>query len=342
MQLSIVIVNYNNDRVLRGCLQSLPPALEGLDSEVILSDNGSVDGSLQWVRENFPDIKILENGSNLGFAEANNRAFPSARGEFILLLNPDTIVQEKPFQSMIELLETRPRAGVVGCKLLNVDGTRQVCARSFPTLSTYVYHFLGLDHRYPESRRFGRFNMSYWQGDDTRQVDWVSGAALMVRRDVLETVGGIDPYFFLTYDEPEWCHRIKDAGYEVWHTPDGQITHLDRQSEPQSNPRPESRIKYLTVERNSRVRYFVKHHGVVYASLVEAVHILMSSVLWLKACVVGTKQSPVATMEKRLLLKLYWQTAMRLPKAGFYATLRLFGGQKEHRVFTNPYLEPEG
>ena len=103
MQLSIVIVNYNNDRVLRGCLQSLPSAREGLDSEVILSDNGSTDGSLEWVRENFPDIRILQNGMNLGFAEANDRAFPMARGQYILLLNPDTISHGDSFRPMIEL-----------------------------------------------------------------------------------------------------------------------------------------------------------------------------------------------------------------------------------------------
>ena len=342
MQLSIVIVNYNNDRVLRGCLRSLPPALEDLGAEVIISDNGSTDGSLRWTRENFPDMQIIENGSNLGFAEANNRAFPSARGAFILLLNPDTIVHGKPFQPMIELLETRPRAAAVGCKLLNPDGTRQTSTRSFPSLSTYAYRFLGLAYRYPASRRFGRYDMSYWKGDDARQVDWVSGAALMIRHEVLETVGGIDPYFFLTYDEADWCRRMKDAGYEVWYTPAGQITHLDRQSEPQSNPRPESRIKYLTVERNSRVRYFVKHHGVLYASLVEAMHILGSAALWLKACVVGTSVSPVARMERRLLLKLYWRTALRIPKSGYYAILRMLGGEREYRVFANPYLDGDG
>ncbi len=339
MKLSVVIVNYNNDRVLRGCLESLPPALEGLDAEVILSDNGSSDGSLDWVRRNFPQIRILENGANLGFAEANNRAFPLARGEVILLLNPDTIVQGDAFRPMIELLANRPQAGAVGCKLLNADGSRQISTRSFPSLSTYCYDYLGLSSRYPRSRRFGRFSMTYWDGDDTREVDWASGAALMIRREVLDATGGIDSYFFLTYDEVDWCHRIRDAGYEVWYTPDGQVVHLDRQSEPQSNPRPEARIKYMTVERNSRVRYFVKHHGVLYASLVEAEHILVNATLWLKARTLGTNRTPSSTMEQRLLLALYWRTAKRIPKACYYALLRRFGGSTRYPLFVNPYRE---
>lgn len=342
MKLSIVIVNYNNDRVLRPCLESLPDALDGLDAEVILSDNGSSDGSLAWVRQNFPDIRILENGANLGFAEANNRAFPLASGDYILLLNPDTIVRGDAFWSMLALHADHPNAGAVGCKLLNADGSRQISTRTFPTASIYCFKFLGLAHRFPESRRFGRYSMTYWQGGDTRQVDWISGAALMIRREVLDKVGGIDPYFFLTYDEVDWCHRIRDAGYEIWYTPEAQITHLDRQSEPQSNPSEEGRIKYLTVERNSRVRYFVKHHGVLYASLVEAVHLVLCAGLLLKARLIGTNQPPIATMEKRLLLKLYGRTALRLPRACYRALLNRLGLGSPYPLFVNPYLEEDG
>jgi GT2 family glycosyltransferase len=136
LKLSVVIVNFNNDRVLRGCLPSLPEALEGLDAEVILSDNGSSDGSLEWVRANYPQIRILENGANLGFAEANNRAFPLTKGDRILLLNPDTIVEGDAFRPMLDLLDERPLAGAVGCMLHNVDGSRQISVRSFPSLST--------------------------------------------------------------------------------------------------------------------------------------------------------------------------------------------------------------
>ncbi len=341
MKLSVVIVNFNNDRVLRTCLPSLPAALDGLDAEVILSDNGSSDESLDWVRQNYPEIRVIENGANLGFAEANNRAFPLAQGDFILLLNPDTIVQGDAFRPMLELFAKHPHAGVVGCKLLNADGSRQISARSFPTVSTYCFDFLGLAHRFPDSQRFGRSQMTYWRGDDTRRVDWVSGAALMIRREVLEKVGGIDSYFFLTYDEVDWCHRITDAGYEIWYTPDGVVTHLDRQSEPQSNPDPKTRIKYLTVERNSRVRYFVKHHGASYASLVELVHIVLNALLLLKTGLFGTNVPEIATLERRLLLELYWKTAQRIPMVCYRAVQRRFGGSSAYPLFVNPYLEKD-
>ena len=225
--------------------------------------------------------------------------------------------------------------------MLNADGTRQLSTHSFPGLSTYLFHHLGLEYRYPESRRFGRSSMTYWKGEDTRQVDWVSGAALMIRREVLEATGGIDPYFFLTYDEVDWCRRIRKAGYEVWYTPDGVVVHLDRQSEPQSNPEPEARLKYMTVERNSRVRYFTKHHGVLYAFLVEAEHILLNGALWLKAQTFGTKQPPGAVMEQRLMLTLYWRTALRVPKACYHTLRRGFGGRSRYPLFVNPYIETD-
>jgi len=339
VKLSVVIVNYNNDRVLRTCLPSLPEALAGLDAEVILSDNGSSDASLDWVRDNYPEIRVLENGSNLGFAEANNRAFPLTRGDYILLLNPDTIVHGDAFRPMLDVFDQQPRAGVVGCRLLNADGSRQISARSFPTVATYCYDFLGLAYRFPDSRRFGRAQMTYWDGGDRRQVDWVSGAALMIRREVLESVGGIDPYFFLTYDEVDWCHRISDAGFEIWYTPEGVVTHLDRQSEPQSNPDPNTRIKYLTVERNSRVRYFVKHHGALYASLVEGVHIVLNALLLLKTALFGTNVPQITTLERRLLLELYWKTAKRIPKVCLRALQRRLGGSSPYPLFVNPYLE---
>ncbi|MBI4718393.1 MAG: glycosyltransferase family 2 protein [Planctomycetes bacterium] len=343
-ELSIVIVNFNNLRVLEACLPAVMRGLGSLDVEVILSDNGSRDGSLDWVRANFPRVRILENGANLGFAEGNNRAFPLATGRFILLLNPDTVVEESALPAMVAFLREHPRAGAVGCYLLNPDGSRQISARSFPTLLTYFFQFSGLSWHHPRSRLFGRFNMTYWDGDDARQVDWVSGAALMIRREVLERVGGIDPYFFLTYDEVDWCHRMTKAGFEVWYTPAGRIMHLDRQSEPQSNPKPEARIKYLTVERNSRVRYFVKHHGRVYAALVEALHLTMCAALWLKGALLGTKQPPIVMLERRLLWVLYWRTACRVPRALWYAFKRAIRAADRcppFRVFVNPYLADE-
>lgn len=342
--LSVVIVNFNNLRVLENCLPAARRALAGLNAELILSDNGSTDGSLAWVQERFPEIRILENRANLGFAEANNRAFPLCQGRYILLLNPDTVTEDGALAAMVRFLDDHPRAGVVGCKLLNPDGSRQISARSFPTLTTYFMTYSGLAWRRPHSPRCGRFNLTFWDGESERPVDWVSGAALMIRREVLERVGPIDPYFFLTYDEVDWCHRIKKAGYEVWYTPAGTIMHLDRQSEPQSNPRPEARIKYMTVERNSRVRYFVKHHGVLYAMLVEGLHLAACTALYLKAKLIGTNQHAVDIMEKKLMVVLYWRTARRLPRVCWNALCRLFAGPERCRpfpLFVNPYLGDE-
>jgi len=339
--LSIIIVNYNNFDVLKRCLPSLMPALEKIDTEILLSDNGSTDGSLDWVRQAFPDIRILANERNLGFAEANNRALAHVHGRYILLLNPDTILNRDSIRPMFTFLEHHPQTGAVGCTLTNPDGTRQISARSFPTLLTYFLHFSGLAWRYPHSRFFGRFNMTYWDGTTARPVDWVCGASLMFRSEIIKRIGGLDPYFFLTYDEVDFCRRIKDAGYEIWYTPDAHIVHLEGQSEPQSNLRPEARLKYLTVERNSRVRYFVKQHGILYATLVELLHLLMNATLWIKAKLLGTNQPPIRTMEKGLLLRLYWRTALRIPRACWKTLTRTNCNTPKRQgstVFVNPYL----
>ncbi len=341
IDLSVVIVNYNNWRVLEACLPSLFENLKGVDAEVIVSDNGSVDGSLDWIRTEFPGIRVLENRANLGFAEANNRAFAIANGRYVLLLNPDTVVHEGAIERMIAFLADRPHVGAVGCKLLNGDGSRQVSARAFPSALTYAMHFSGLAYRFPDNRFCGKFHISFWDGETPRKVDWVCGAVILTRKEVLDRVGGLDPYFFLTYDEVDWCHRVKKKGYEVWYTPDAVITHLDRQSEPQSNPNPKARIKYMTVERNSRVRYFAKHRSVIYAALVETVHLILSAIVWIKANTLGSNQSRMAILERRLFMQLYWNTALRLPRAIWSAlTRRLPGSRKQipFPLFINPYL----
>ncbi len=341
--ISIIIVNFNNQRVLEACLPAVRQTIAALDTEVILSDNGSRDGSVDWVRQNFPEIRILENNANLGFAEANNRAFPLCTGRYILLLNPDTIAQEDAIGAMMRFLENYPHAGVVGCKLLNGDRSRQVSARAFPSLTSTFLSYSGLAWRNPQGRFCGQFEYGDWDGESARRVDWVCGAALMIRREVLDRVGPIDPYFFLTYDEVDWCHRILKAGWETWYTPDGVILHLDRQSEPQSNPSPEGRLKYMTVERNSRVRYFVKHRGVIYAALVEMLHLVACAALWLKMKIIGTKQPPVVVMEKRLMLVLYWRTLCRVPRALWCGFKRALLGARDaaYPVFVNPYLANE-
>jgi N-acetylglucosaminyl-diphospho-decaprenol L-rhamnosyltransferase len=344
-ELSIVIVNYNNRRQLEECLPTLRPVLAQHDAEVLISDNGSRDGSLAWLRADYPEFRIIENNANLGFAEANNRAFAACRGAYILLLNPDTLLVHDAFRPMLDLLQRNPRIGAVGCKLTNADGSRQVSARSFPTLRSFALTFSGLEYRYPRHRICGHYQLTDWDGESARPVDWICGAALMIRREVLERVGGIDPYYFLTYDEVDWCRRIKDAGYEVWYTPAGRIIHSVGQSEPQSNASPEGRLKYLTVERNSRVHYFVKHHGVVYAALVELLHLAASAALLVKVRLLGTRRAAADVLEQRLLLRLYGRTLQRVPRAAGQALRRLWqpavpDAAAPYPVLVNPYLEP--
>jgi GT2 family glycosyltransferase len=336
--LSIIIVNYNNGSQLRSCLPTLLPHAAAHGAEVLLSDNGSRDGSVAWVQSTYPTVRVLENHANLGFAEANNRALAVARGAFFLLLNPDTVLDADPLGPLLHALRAEAGVGAVGCRLVAASGARQISARSFPTLTTFAAGFLGLDRRYPRSRVWGRYALGDWDGDSARDVDWVCGAALLVRREVVEHVGGLDPYYFLTYDEVDWCRRIRDAGYRVRYTPDATIVHLVGQSAPQSDASSAGRLRYMTVERNSRVHYFAKHHGPVYACLVELLHVVCAALLLTKARLVGSRRSPANLQELRLLLRLNGCTVRGLVA---WAAGRLTGRRTGRGgVFVNPYLAP--
>lgn len=339
IDLSVVIVNYNNLRVLRDCLPSLPAALEGLDAEVVISDNGSSDGSLDWIRKDYPSFRIIENRANLGFAEGNNRAFPHVRGRYVLLLNPDTVVEPDAFRRMVAFMEAHPRAGGLGCQLLGADSSRQYSARRFPTLTTYFLQSTGLAWRYQRNRFFGQFELTYWDGQSERQVDWVCGAVLMMRREVVNRIGGFDPYFFLTYDEVDLCHRIKNAGWEVWYTPDAKIMHLEGQSDPQSDISKDGLLKYMTVERNSRVHYFRKHHGLIYAILVELLHVALAILFLVKAKIFGTTQPEVHRVRQWLLLRLFRETLARAFKMCVTPKAKRAPDTGAGRLLWNPYLE---
>src|SRR5216684_540807 len=183
MQLSIIIVNYNVRVFLENALVSVCKAMQGLQGEVIVVDNASDDGSVEMLRQKFPAIKLIANSRNLGFAAANNIALRQAGGEYIFLLNPDTIVQEDTFTAMIEFLETHPEVGLAGCKILNPDGTLQLaCRRSFPTPWVAFTKIAGLSALFPRSEWFSSYNLEYLDPDQAYEVDAVSGSFMFFRK----------------------------------------------------------------------------------------------------------------------------------------------------------------
>lgn len=231
MTLSVIIVNYNVRQFLENALTSIYRALEGIEGEVFVVDNASGDGSVDMVKSKFPRVMLIETGENAGFARANNIALKKARGEFLLLINPDTVVQEDTFRVMLQFFRDVPDAGIAGCKMLNPDGSLQLpCRRSFPTPWVAFTKIFGLSALFPRSRIFGRYNLTYLDEDETYRVDAIGGAFMMLRRKAYEAVGGLDESFFMYGEDLDWCYRIAQAGFGVYYVHSTKIIHFKGES----------------------------------------------------------------------------------------------------------------
>jgi GT2 family glycosyltransferase len=231
MDLSVIIVNYNVRDFLENALRSVFEALRGIDGEVIVVDNASDDGSVEMVRSKFPSVSVIASPRNLGFAAGNNLALREARGRYLLLLNPDTVVQEDTFQTIVRFLDDHPEAGLAGCRILNPDGTLQpACRRSFPTPWVAFTKISGLSALYPRSRVFGRYNLGYIDAGESHEVDAISGSFMAVRREAYEQAGGLDEEYFMYGEDLDWCWKIKQAGWKVWYVAGTRIIHYKGES----------------------------------------------------------------------------------------------------------------
>jgi GT2 family glycosyltransferase len=231
MSLTIVIVNYNTERLLRDCLQSVYGGANGTPMDIWVVDNNSRDNSVPMVRAQFPRVKVIENPTNVGFSRANNAVISQARSDYILLLNPDTLILDDAIERMVKFMNEHPRVGIAGCKVLNRDGTLQLaCRRSIPTPEVAFYRLSGLSRLFPANKTVARYNMTYESPDHTHEVDAVSGAFLMIRTEAVQEVGLLDERFFMYGEELDWCLRVKRAGWAVMYHPDAQIVHYKGES----------------------------------------------------------------------------------------------------------------
>ena len=221
--ISVVILSWNTKKILENCLQSLFAFKPGpYELEVIVVDNASTDGSPAMVKRKFKPVKLIENKENLGFTKGNNQGMKKAKGDYLLILNSDTLIKDKAPVKMARFLEDNPQVGVVGCKLLNPNGTNQPSYGPFPNLGIvmimlFAEHWLG-GHLVRRS------------GEKTVATDWVMGAALMIKKEIIKKAGMFDEKIFMYMEENEWCYRIKKAGYQVVFYPEARITHLGRAS----------------------------------------------------------------------------------------------------------------
>jgi hypothetical protein len=262
IDLSIIIVNYNVKEFLKNLLNSLQKAVKNLNTEIIIVDNASTDGSVEEISRVFKDVQIIANIKNLGFGKANNIALEKAKGKYILLINPDTIVREDTFSKMIEFFETNNQAGMLGCKVLNPDGSLQLpCRRSFPTPWVSFTKVAGLSSLFPNSRLFAKYNLTYLDENEVNEVDAISGAFMMLRREVYEKIGGFDPQFFMYGEDLDLCYRTQQSGYKVYYVPHTEIIHYKGESTRRSNL-DETRVFYnamsLFVKKHFSASFFVE------------------------------------------------------------------------------------
>lgn len=255
IDISIIVVNWNVKDFLRGCLSSIYRHSSDVSFEVFVVDNGSADGSAEMVKRDFPQVILIQNKENLGFARANNIAFKRAAGRYILFLNPDTELLEGALRKMIGFMEVHADASALGCKLIFRDGSLQTSCRHFPSLFTDLMESLYLDWFFPRSPFFGYYRMAWWPHDKTVIIDVPYGACLFVRRSILERIGPMDERFFMYYDEIDLCYRIKKGGGAVWYTPEIEVIHHGNKSSNQV-PRETERWKCA-----SKLSYFRKHFG---------------------------------------------------------------------------------
>lgn len=255
MRLSIVIICWNDLKVIQDCLASIYRGTHFTNFEVILSDNGSTDGSVDFVRSNYPAVRIVENRANLGFAKGNNAGIRESRGEYVLILNPDTIIHARSLDRLVEFADHHPEAGAFGCRVLNADGSYQVSARLFPTVWRYWVAALYLKRLASVCPLFKYEEYPRWHGESEKVVDWQSGCCVMFRKDLLRRLRGFDEQFFYHFEEVDLCRRVWNAGFSIVFTPEAVITHLSGQS---VNRFP---IRFEIEKHRSRYRYFYKHFG---------------------------------------------------------------------------------
>lgn len=260
--LSVVIVNWNTRNLLRNCLASVRD--ETLVShEVWVVDNGSDDGSQAMVRDEFPDVHLIANADNRGFAAANNQAFPLCQGEYVLLLNSDTVVLDGALDKMVAHMHAHDQVGALGCKLLNADGSLQPSAHNFYSTAGSLIENRALTMLW--ARRYARTPfLEFFDHSIARRVDWVCGAVLMVRRAVLHDIGMLDDSFFMYGEELDWQMRMRKAGHQVWFMPQARIVHYGGGSSRNAV----TQMKKMELE--NRARFVAKHYPPLSQALYRA------------------------------------------------------------------------
>ncbi len=254
MKLSIIIVNYNVKYFLEQCLHSVYKAINTVESEVFVVDNNSVDGSCAMVQQKFPQVKLIENKNNLGFSKANNQALRISKGEYALLLNPDTVVEEDTFTKIVSFMDAHPEAGGLGVKMIDGKGTfLPESKRGLPTPMVAFYKIFGLSSLFPKSKRFSKYHLGYLSNNETHEIEVLAGAFMLMRKKTLDKVGLLDEDYFMYGEDIDLSHRIIKGGFKNYYFPHTTIIHYKGESTKKGS------INYVRVFYNAMIIFARKH-----------------------------------------------------------------------------------
>lgn len=321
MKLSVIIVNYNVSAFLEQALSSAQKAMRGIDGEIFVVDNHSVDNSVAMVKAKFPQVKLIENLENVGFAKANNQAIRISSGEYVLLLNPDTLVEEDTFEKCLRFMDETPDCGGLGVKMVDGQGRfLPESKRGIPYPKSSFYKLFGLSKLFPKSQKFGAYHATYIGEDETHEVEVLSGAFMMMRKSVLDKVGLLDEDYFMYGEDIDLSYRILKGGYKNYYFPQTRIIHYKGESTKKGS------LNYVYVFYKAMQIFAKKHFS---ANNAKVFNIAIDAAIWFRAALAALKR-----IVSRVLLPLldfvlifaglfaiskYWEHTVLLQRNSFFS-----------------------
>ena len=308
---SVVIVNWNVRKLVVNCLRSLIARNPSLILDISVIDNNSSDGSGELIRREFPQIKLIQNLENVGFSRANNQGIREAQGQYILLLNPDTLWVDDSLQRMVEYMNSHPEVGVLGPKLLNADAQsiQYWGARRLPRPLDTFFEYSKLSSIFPRNRLFGRHLMGNWNHTDSREVECLSGACMLIRQQTLQEVGLLDENYPLYTEDTDWCYRVHLTNWKMYYFAEARLIHIGQQSSLQN------RGKATINAVRGIYRYHRKFYGVA-ALLMVWFLVWITSIAkifgWAALFLIRANGRELALKQ----MKTYWNVCCLLPTAG--------------------------
>lgn len=255
MDLSVIIVSYNTKALLRQTIESVIRTTSHISYEILVSDNGSVDGSVEMLKGEFSHVILIENKANLGFSKGNNIAIRQAKGRYILLLNSDTLVQDSCLDECVAYMDKHKDIGALGCKVVLPSGDLDhACKRGFPTPEASLYYLLKLHKIFPHNPKYGMYCASHLREDEIGEVDALIGAFMMLPRGVIDEIGLLDEDFFMYGEDIDWCYRVKEAGHKVLYYPKHEIIHYKGSSSKKK------RVKTIYEFHRAMILFYNKHY----------------------------------------------------------------------------------